>query len=33
VRSVHGWTWARAGGACALAVLAPAVVVLAFSSL
>ena len=33
VRSVHGWTWSRAAGACALAVLAPIVVGLALSSL
>jgi hypothetical protein len=33
VRSVHGWTWTRAAGACALAVLAPIVVGLALSSL
>lgn len=33
VRGVHGWTWARAAGACALAVAAPIVLALALSSL
>ena len=32
VRAVHGWTWARAGAACALAVVAPVVVGLLLSS-
>jgi hypothetical protein len=31
VRSVHGWTWARAAGACALAVAVPLVVGLLLS--
>ena len=33
VRAVHGWTWARAAGACALALVAPVVLALALSSL
>jgi hypothetical protein len=33
VRAVHGWTWGRAGAACAFAVAAPVVVALALSSL
>ena len=33
VRSVHGWTWARAAAACAFAVAAPVVVALVVSSL
>ena len=33
VRSVHGWTWARAAAACALAVVGPIAVLLALSSL
>jgi hypothetical protein len=33
VRAVHGWTWARAGAACALALVAPVVLALAISSL
>jgi hypothetical protein len=33
VRSVHGWTWARAGAACAVAIAVPLVVGLALSSL
>jgi hypothetical protein len=32
VRAVHGWTWARAGAACALAVAAPVVVGLLLSA-
>ena len=32
VRAVHGWTWARAGAACALAVVVPVVLGLLFSS-
>jgi hypothetical protein len=32
VRAVHGWTWARAGAACALAVIVPLVVGLLLSS-
>jgi hypothetical protein len=32
VRAVHGWTWARAGAACALAVVTPVVVGLLLSS-
>jgi hypothetical protein len=32
VRAVHGWTWARAGAACVLALAAPVVLVLALSS-
>ena len=32
VRAVHGWTWARAGAACALAVVIPVAVGLALSS-
>jgi hypothetical protein len=31
VRSTHGWTWARAGGAVALAAAFPALVVAATS--
>jgi len=31
VRAVHGWTWARAAGAVALATLFPALLVLATS--
>jgi hypothetical protein len=31
VRSVHGWTWARAAWACALALAAPVAVALAFA--
>jgi hypothetical protein len=26
VRAVHGWTWARAGAACALAIVAPVLI-------
>jgi len=26
VRAVHGWTWARAGAACALAIIVPALI-------
>ncbi len=33
VRAVHGWTWARAGAACALALVAPVLLALALSSL
>ena len=33
VRSVHGWTWARAAAACALAVAGPIAVALVVSSL
>jgi hypothetical protein len=33
VRAVHGWTWARAFAACALALVAPVVLALALSSL
>ena len=33
VRAVHGWTWGRAGAACALAAVAPVVLVLVLSSL
>ncbi|MDP9284064.1 MAG: YIP1 family protein [Actinomycetota bacterium] len=33
VRAVHGWTWARAVAACALALVAPVVVGLALGSL
>jgi hypothetical protein len=33
VRTVHGWTWARAVAACALALAAPIVLALAVSSL
>jgi hypothetical protein len=33
VRTVHGWTWARAAAACALALVAPIVLALAISSL
>ena len=33
VRAVHGWTWARAGAACALALLAPVALALLVSSL
>jgi hypothetical protein len=32
VRAVHGWTWPRAGAACAFAVAAPLVVALVLSS-
>jgi hypothetical protein len=32
VRTVHAWTWARAGAACALAVAAPIVLALALRS-
>jgi hypothetical protein len=31
VRAVHGWTWARAGAACALALVVPALIGLALS--
>jgi Yip1 domain len=31
VRAVHGWTWARAGAACVLALMAPAVVGFVFA--
>ena len=33
VRAVHGWTWARALAACALALAAPVLLALALSSL
>ncbi len=33
VRAVHGWTWARAGAACALALVAPIALALLLSSL
>jgi hypothetical protein len=33
VRAVHGWTWARAAAACALALVAPIVLAVALSSL
>jgi hypothetical protein len=33
VRAVHGWTWARAFAACALALAAPVVLALAISTL
>ena len=33
VRAVHGWTWARAAAACALALVAPVALALVFSSL
>jgi hypothetical protein len=33
VRSVHGWSWARAAAACALAIAGPVVVGLALASL
>jgi hypothetical protein len=33
VRAVHGWTWARAGAACALALLAPVALALLLTSL
>jgi hypothetical protein len=33
VRAVHGWTWGRAAAACALAAVAPVVLVLVLSSL
>jgi hypothetical protein len=33
VRAVHGWTWARAGAACALAFIAPFALVLILMSL
>jgi hypothetical protein len=33
VRSVHGWTWARAVAACAIALVVPVVMVLAISAL
>jgi hypothetical protein len=33
VRAVHGWTWARAAAACALALVAPIVLALLVSSL
>jgi hypothetical protein len=33
VRAVHGWTWARAGAACALALVAPVALALLVSSL
>jgi hypothetical protein len=33
VRAVHGWTWARAAAACALALLAPVALALLVSSL
>jgi hypothetical protein len=31
IRAVHGWTWARAGAACALAIAAPVVIALVAS--
>jgi hypothetical protein len=33
VRAVHGWTWARAAGACAIALVAPVALGLLLSSL
>jgi hypothetical protein len=33
VRAVHGWTWARAGAACALALVAPVALALVISTL
>jgi hypothetical protein len=33
VRAVHGWTWARAGAACAFALVAPVALALLISSL
>lgn len=33
VRSVHGWTWARAAAACALAIVTPVVIGLLLTSL
>ena len=33
VRAVHGWTWARAGAACALAIVVPVVLTLAVGSI
>jgi len=33
VRAVHGWTWGRAGAACALAILAPVAAGLVLTSL
>jgi hypothetical protein len=33
VRAVHGWTWARAGAACVLAIIVPAALTLAVGSL
>jgi hypothetical protein len=33
VRAVHGWTWARAGAGCALALVAPVALALLVSSL
>jgi hypothetical protein len=33
VRAVHGWTWARAGAACALALVAPVALALLLTSL
>jgi hypothetical protein len=33
VRAVHGWTWARAAAACALALVAPVVLALILTSL
>jgi hypothetical protein len=33
VRTVHGWTWARAAAACGLALMAPVALALAFASL
>jgi hypothetical protein len=32
VRAVHGWTWARAGAACLLAIVVPALIGLALSA-
>jgi hypothetical protein len=32
VRAVHGWTWARASAACAVALLVPVVIAVLFSS-
>ena len=32
VRAVHGWTWGRAVAACALAIVAPALLGLALSA-
>ncbi len=33
VRAVHGWTWARAGAACTLAIVVPVVLTLAVGSI
>jgi hypothetical protein len=33
VRAVHGWTWARAASACALALVAPVALALVLSTL